>query len=49
VFPHPVYAAQHWISIVNPSEPTFRDVVVPLLTLAHDRLAAQRARHGLDT
>jgi hypothetical protein len=49
VFPHPVYAAQHWISIVNPSQQTFRDAVVPLLTLAHDRLAAQRQRHRLDT
>jgi hypothetical protein len=49
VLPHPVYAAQRWICIVNPSEATFRDVVVPLLTIAHDRLAEQRARHGLDT
>jgi len=49
VMPHPVYAAQRWICIVNPSEATFRDVVVPLMTTAHDRLAAQRARHGLDT
>jgi Family of unknown function (DUF6194) len=48
VLPHPVYAAQRWICIVNPSETTFRDVVVPLLAVAHDRLAAQRARHGLD-
>jgi Family of unknown function (DUF6194) len=48
VLPHPVYAAQRWICIVKPSEATFRDVVVPLLTLAHDRLADQRARHGLD-
>ena len=46
--PHPVYAAQRWICIVNPSESTFREVVVPLLTLAHDRLADQRSRHGLD-
>ena len=49
VLPHPVYAAQRWICIVNPSESTFRDVVLPLLTLAHDRLADQRSRHGLDT
>ena len=48
VMPHPVYAAQRWICIVNPSEATFRDVVVPLMIVAHDRLAAQRARHGLD-
>ncbi len=45
VLPHPVYAKQLWISILNPSDATFRDVVMPLLTEAHDRLAAQRARH----
>ena len=45
LFPHPVYARQHWISILNPSDATFRDVVIPLLAEAHDRLAAQRARH----
>ena len=48
MLPHPVYAAQRWICIVNPSAATFRDVVVPLLTVAHDRLAEQRARHGLN-
>ncbi len=46
LLPHPVYARQLWISILNPSDETFRDVVLPLLTEAHDRLAAQRARHG---
>ena len=45
LLPHPVYAPQHWISILNPSDATFRDVVQPLLAEAHDRLAAQRARH----
>jgi hypothetical protein len=45
VFPHPVYARQLWISIINPSDETFRDTVVPLLTEAHDRLAAARTRH----
>ena len=45
LLPHPVYAKQLWISILNPSDATFRDVVLPLLTEAHDRLAAQRARH----
>jgi hypothetical protein len=48
VMPHPVYAAQRWICIVNPSSATFGAVVVPLLTLAHDRLAEQRERHGFD-
>jgi hypothetical protein len=45
LLPHPVYAKQLWISILNPSDATFRAVVLPLLTEAHDRLAAQRARH----
>ena len=44
--PHPVYARQLWISILNPSDATFRDIVMPLLTEAHDRLAAARARHA---
>jgi hypothetical protein len=43
LLPHPVYAKQHWISILNPSEGSFREVVLPLLTEAHDRLAAARA------
>jgi hypothetical protein len=47
VLPHPVYAKQRWISIVNPSDETFRATVLPLLTEAHDRLAAQRARHRM--
>ena len=46
IVPHPVYARQLWISILNPSDATFRDVVMPLLTEAHDRLAAARARHA---
>jgi hypothetical protein len=45
IVPHPVYAKLHWISILNPSEATFRDVVLPLLAEAHDRLAAVKARH----
>jgi hypothetical protein len=45
LLPHPVYGKQLWISILNPSEETFRDVIVPLLALAHDRLAGARARH----
>jgi Family of unknown function (DUF6194) len=45
ILPHPVYAKQLWISILNPTDATFRDVVFALLTEAHDRLAEQRARH----
>ena len=44
ILPHPVYAKQRWISILNPTDATFRDVVMPLLREAHDRLVAQRER-----
>jgi hypothetical protein len=46
LLPHPVYARQLWISILNPSASTFETVVVPLLALAHARLARTRARHA---
>ena len=46
LFPHPVYAKQLWISILNPSDTTFRDIVLPLLAEAHDRLAGARSRHA---
>ena len=46
LLPHPVYARQRWISILDPSAATFHSVVLPLIALAHDRLAAQRARHA---
>jgi hypothetical protein len=48
LLPHPVYARQLWISILNPSEETFRDVVLPLIDEARDRLAAARARRRAD-
>jgi hypothetical protein len=46
VLPHPVYAKQRWISILNPSEATVGGVVLSLLDEAHARLADQRARHA---
>jgi hypothetical protein len=46
ILPHPVYARQLWVSILNPSDATFADVVIPLLDEAHARLAAARARHA---
>ncbi len=47
--PHPIYGRQLWISILNPSDETFQDIVIPLIAEAHDRLAAQRARHRIGT
>jgi hypothetical protein len=46
ILPHPVYAKQRWISILNPSDATFRDVVAPLLAEAYERVARQRARRA---
>ena len=47
ILPHPVYAKQRWIAILNPSEQTLQETVIPLLTEAHDRLAAQQERQRL--
>jgi hypothetical protein len=46
VLPHPVYAKQRWIAILNPSRQTFDDQVKPLIAEAHDRLARSRSRSG---
>ena len=47
VFPHPDYAAQRWISILNPSQATFDELVRPLLDEAHARVVRQfRLKRG---
>ena len=38
LLPHPTYGKQRWVGIVNPSHETFRDVVMPHIRAAHDRL-----------
>ena len=40
--PHPVYAKQRWISILNPSHETVRTTLLPLIVQGHDRLAGRR-------
>jgi hypothetical protein len=37
VLPHPVYARQRYVAILNPSAASFTSVVKPLLAEAHDR------------
>jgi len=44
IIPHPVYAPQHWISILNPTEATFDSSVKPLLHEAHERVARSRRK-----
>lgn len=43
LMPHPVYARQNWVCVLNPSETTFEQVVKPLLAEAH-QLEVARAR-----
>ncbi len=43
LMPHPVYAPQFWICVLNPSESTFARLQ-PLLAEAYDRAAARLAR-----
>ena len=40
--PHPVYAKQRWIAILNPSRGSFDATVKPLIDEAHGRLARPR-------
>jgi hypothetical protein len=44
VLPHPVYARQRWIAILNPSRETFDEIVKPLIAEAYERLARTRRR-----
>ena len=44
ILPHPVYAAQHWLSILNPSSASFETIVKPLLDEAHGIVSSREAR-----
>ena len=43
LMPHPVYAPQSWVCVLNPSPATFFEAVRPLLADAYTRAAAQHA------
>jgi hypothetical protein len=42
--PHPVYAKQRWISVLNPSHETVRETLMPLIAAGHARLVARKGR-----
>ena len=44
VIPHPVYAKQRWLGVLNPSDATFEAVVKPLIAEAHARLKKSQRR-----
>lgn len=37
LMPHPTYAPQYWVCVLNPTEETFENEVVPLLAEAYHR------------
>ena len=39
ILPHPVYAKQRWLCVLNPSRTTFDSIVKPLIAEAYARLA----------
>ena len=43
VMPHPIYGAQHWIGVLNPSDATF-ERLKPLIDEAHARVAKAAER-----
>jgi hypothetical protein len=46
LMPHPFYAPQSWVCVLNPSAGTFEKVVKPLLREAYDRAVARAKRRA---
>lgn len=44
ILPHPVYAKELWVCVLNPSRRTFEENVKPLLAESYERLARARRR-----
>ncbi|HEX6351249.1 MAG TPA: DUF6194 family protein [Candidatus Dormibacteraeota bacterium] len=44
IIPHPVYAQQLWVSVLNPGRRTFEEQVKPLIAESYERLARARRR-----
>jgi uncharacterized protein DUF6194 len=44
LLPHPLYAQQHWVSILNPSTASFETIVKPLIEEAHGIVSTREAK-----
>ncbi len=44
ILPHPVYAPQFWVCVLNPSDETFEKKVQPLLAEAYELAAGRYAK-----
>lgn len=49
LLPHPVYAKELWVCILNPSRQAFDEQVKPLIAEGHARLARARRRRSRST
>ncbi len=49
IVPHPVYAKELWVCILNPSRETFEEQVKPLIAESYERLARARRRRSRST
>ena len=49
ILPHPVYAKELWVCVLNPSRQTFEAQVKPLIAESYERLARARRRHSHST
>jgi hypothetical protein len=46
ILPHPIYAKELWVCVLNPSRQTFQEQVKPLIAESHARLARARRRRS---
>lgn len=46
LLPHPVYAPQSWVCVLNPNAATFEDVVRPLLKEAYEMAVRRHTRRA---
>ncbi|HEY4414235.1 MAG TPA: DUF6194 family protein [Verrucomicrobiae bacterium] len=46
IMPHPIYASQFWVCVLNPSETIFRNNVKPLLAVAYDLASGRLAKRS---
>lgn len=49
ILPHPVYAKELWVCVLNPSRQTFEEQIKPLIAESYERLARARRRRSHST
>jgi Family of unknown function (DUF6194) len=49
ILPHPVYAKELWVCVLNPSRQTFEEQIKALIAASYERLARARRRRSHST